>query len=139
MSKFKFFTQERVKFYETDLQGIMHHTNYFRYLETARVEYMRNLELLKDSDFTGEPTVTVVEARCAYSNPLKFDEPFKIFVRVSEIKNASMTFEYNIVKTNADENVANATVKIATVDRQSFKPTKIDTVMKERIIAFEGL
>lgn len=138
MSDFKFYTQERVRFSETDLQGVLHHSNYLRYFEVGRIEYMRNLGLLKNNDFVGPATVAVVEANCVYVKPLKFDDVFKLFVRVSDLKGASMIFEYELVG-DGGEIFAEGFTKVATVDRAKFKPTRIPNSWHLKISDFEGM
>jgi len=139
MNDFKFTIKQRVKFYETDLQGVMHHSEFFRYFETARVEYMRHLKLIENGDFIGKSTVTVVETKGNFLKPLKFDDLFEIHIKISELKNASMLFEYMITKQNNLEKIATGWTRVAAIDKQNYKPTKIPKVMKEKISLFEKI
>jgi acyl-CoA thioester hydrolase len=137
MADFKFYTEGRVRFCETDLQGILHHSDYLRYFEVGRVEYIRKLGLIENNDFAGPATITIVEASTRYIKPLKFDDRFKIYVRISEMKGATMTFEYKLVKTETDETVATGITRMATVDRKSFKPVRIPEIWHNKITLFE--
>ncbi len=139
MDKFRFSLTQRVKFYETDLQTVMHHSEYFKYFETARVEYMRNLGLIKKGDFVGSSTVTVVKTLAVFNFPLKFDDEFKINVRISDLKRTNMTFEYRINRADDNRLIATGLTKVAAIDRKSYKPTRIPPVMVDKITAFEKL
>lgn len=139
MEDFRFFIEQRVRFYETDLQGVLHHADYFRHFENARVEYMRNLNLIEGNDFVGDSTITVVRTDCSYKRPLRFDDAFKVYVRIADIKNASMTFEYKILRSDNSSLIAQGSTKIAAVERNNYKPTKIPQIMVDKIKVFEGL
>jgi len=136
MKDFKFYTEARVRFCETDLQGILHHSRHFQYFEVGRVEYMRNLKLIENNDFVGPATVTIVESGAKYLATLKFDETFKIYVRISELKGASMVFEYKLVK-GSDEIAAEGFTRCATINRKTFKPVRMPDIWRKKITKFE--
>ena len=136
MGEFKFFTESRVRFCETDLQGILHHSHYLKYFEVGRVEYLRNLGLIENSDFLFPCTVAVVESSCNYYKTLKWDDHFRIYARVTNMKGASFLFEYKLIKDSGEE-AAFGTTRIATVDRISFKPVRIPDALRSKISAYE--
>ena len=67
----KYETKMRVEYYETDAMGIVHHSNYIRYFETARTELFRSMgysydeieEILFDMEFADESEMEY-EANC---------------------------------------------------------------------------
>ena len=137
MGDFKFFCEARVRFCETDLQGILHHSKYLEYFEVGRVEYIRKLGLIENNDFAGPATITIVETKTTYMKPLRFDDPLRIYVRVSEMRGARMNYEYKIVNPKSDDVIATGYTMCATVDRKKFRPVRIPAIWKEKISLFE--
>ncbi len=71
----------KVYYYETDKMGIVHHSNYIRYMEEARVAAMDEIgcgfRSLEEKGFSSP----VVEVECRYLQPLRFDDEFTVGVR----------------------------------------------------------
>jgi len=93
--------QIRVRFAETDAMGIVHHSRYLPWLESARVEYLRDLghpyaELrVEGIDFT------VLEAYVQYRQPVQFDELVDVHLRLGGVTRA--TFQIGYLLTVASE------------------------------------
>lgn len=86
----------RVQFYETDAQGIVHHSNYFRYFEEARGELLRSLgfpysELRKEGI-----DVVLLSADCEFIKPLHYDEEFEVRLYLSHIDRFFFSFRYEL-------------------------------------------
>ncbi len=83
-----------MQFYETDAQGIVHHSNYFRYFEEARGELLRSLGLpyskLREEGYE----VVLLSASCEFLKPLYYDEMFTIELNLSHIDRFTFSFEY---------------------------------------------
>ena len=58
-----------VKYYETDRMGVVHHSNYIRWFEEARVEFMRDIGLPYSHMEDEGIMVPVVTVECKYKNP----------------------------------------------------------------------
>ncbi|MDP8263712.1 MAG: thioesterase family protein [Candidatus Ancaeobacter aquaticus] len=88
----------RVRYEETDQMGYAYYGNYFTWFEVARSEYFRDNNI----PYTGFEKkglyLPAVEATCKYEVPLAYDDLIDITVWISEIKNASMVFQYEIRK-----------------------------------------
>ncbi len=86
----------RVHFYETDAQGVVHHSNYFRYFEEARDKFFRErgypYSKLREAGYE----VVLLEARCSFKKPLLFDELFNIHIKLSELNRYKFSFEYEV-------------------------------------------
>jgi acyl-CoA thioester hydrolase len=77
----------QIQFYETDLMGIVHHSNYLRLCEEARVAWARERKLITDTDQDGEASrLTVVESHVQYKKPLRFGDQIEIDVQVRQDK-----------------------------------------------------
>ena len=83
-----------MQFYETDAQGIVHHSNYFKYFEETRGELLRSLGLpysrLREEGYE----VVLLSASCEFLKPLQYDEEFVISLSLSHIDRFTFSFEY---------------------------------------------
>ena len=98
---YEFKTIRRVEFSETDMAGIMHFSNYFRFMETAEHAFFRSLGL---SIFrSGDPPVSWprVHAACDYKMPLHFEDEVEIHLLVAEKKAKALTYAFKFRKLNA--------------------------------------
>ncbi len=87
--------QRRVDFCDTDLAGIVHFSNYFRYMEAAEVAFLRarglNVNLDWKGDSLGFPRVSVT---CDYQKPAHFEDVLDIDVRVERLGTKSVTYAF---------------------------------------------
>jgi len=88
----------RVRYGETDAQGIVYYGSYFAFFEEARVEYLRNLGLrYRDIEKKHSPFV-VAEAGCRYRAPAYFDDILTFRTAVARLGRASLTFVYEVCR-----------------------------------------
>jgi len=89
----------RVEFYETDMAGIVHFSNYFRWMESAETELFHRLEIpiakREGSIITGWPKV---ETSCNFIAPLRFQDEIEITLTIKEIKNHSLCYHFHFYK-----------------------------------------
>lgn len=89
--------KRRVTFYETDAMAVVHHSNYVRYLEDARVEWMRQSGLLAHHAPQGEFVFAVHELSVSYKRPLKFDDQMEIWMQ-AKIEGVRIRIQYAVEK-----------------------------------------
>ena len=77
----EFSYQRKIHVYETDLMGIVHHSNYLRFCEEARVEWFQKngIQVLTKEDVFG---LVVVETRVQHKSPLRYGEKLSITVQL---------------------------------------------------------
>ena len=96
MDGFSFSTPVKVRFAETDAQGIAHNSNYFVWFEVARVEYLElfagGYQRLRE---TGVEAL-VLETHVRYLQPAKFDDRLTVYARCLDVKGARFRYEYAI-------------------------------------------
>ena len=104
--------QRSVLFSETDVAGIVHFSNYFRYFEDAEHALWREagLSVHPDNPPVGWPRVS---ASCTFHRALKFEQEFEIVVRISEISRRTISYTGEI--TSRGEKVATGSWKIASI------------------------
>lgn len=100
--------KRRVNYYETDKMGITHHSNYIRWMEEARVDFLNRLGYgLKrlESDGITSPVVTV---DCRYKRPTTFDDLLDIKVAVKDYTGVKLTLSYIMSNAGTGETVFTA-------------------------------
>ncbi len=131
---YRFSTSVRVRFAETDAQGVVYNGSYFTYLEVGRVEYFRRIGL----SFQGSQyDLTLAEASCRYHSPAKFDDILDIYVRVAHVQNTSFVFEYLIQHRDTGRRVATARTVMVVLDRKTKKPVKLPQALRDTIEKME--
>jgi len=95
-----FRTRRRVEFVDTDTAGIVHFSNFFRYMEAAEVDFLQALGLsvsmqTVDGQWIGFPRVS---AACDFIKPAKFLDTVEIVVKVEKIGGKSVTYEFDFEK-----------------------------------------
>lgn len=88
--------QRRVNYYETDQMGIVHHSNYIRYFEEARMDMMEKTGLPYAAMEELGLLIPVLSVECHYSKPLLFGETFTISSRLIKYDGIKLQFTYEI-------------------------------------------
>src|SRR5688572_4209810 len=106
--------RRRVQFSETDVAGLVHFSNFFRYFEDAEHALWREagLSIHPEQSPIGWPRLA---ASCEFHRPLKFEQEFDITVVISELGTRTISYEGEITRNG--ERIATAAWKIACVSR----------------------
>lgn len=87
-----------VRYYETDLMGIVHHSNYIRYFEYGRIKMLEEIGL-PISEIEGRGVMLpVVSTFCTYKTPSRMGEILRIISSVESMPMAKMKIKTRIVK-----------------------------------------
>lgn len=130
---FPFAHRQRVRFGETDLQGVVYYANYLLFAEIGRIAYLRELGIVYDRDMLAHGVdFTIGEARVRYQAPLRFDDEYDIKVRVGEIRHSSWTFEYAIDRADGLHCADVSTIQVM-IDRTSGRATRIPAELKQTL------
>jgi acyl-CoA thioester hydrolase len=88
----------RVRYCETDAQGIVNNADYLSYFEVGRVEWLRAAGLsYRELEKEGYGLV-VVEALARYKRPAFFDDQLTVRTELIELKRASLSFAYTVLR-----------------------------------------
>ena len=136
MHGFSFSTPVKVRFAETDAQGIAHNSNYFVWFEVARVEYLARYaggyQRLRDLGFEA----LVLETHVRYLKPAKFDDRLLVHARCLDVRGARFRYEYAIERDG--ELLADGWTAHATVDRATHRPTRVPEWFVEDVLRAEA-
>jgi acyl-CoA thioester hydrolase len=137
MEGYTFSTDVRVRFADTDAQGIAHNASYLVWFEVARVEYLRayagGYQALRDLGIEA----LVLESFCRYVVPARFDDELRIHARCVGLRGARFRYEYAIVRAD-DTLMAEGFTAHACVDAATFKPTRVPGWLADAIASAES-
>jgi acyl-CoA thioester hydrolase len=89
----------RVRYAETDQMGVVYHGNYFVWFEVGRVELMRALGFeYKHMEKEDDCVIAVVDAKCRYLKPAKYDDVLRVRTRIAETMNRIIRFSYELFR-----------------------------------------
>jgi acyl-CoA thioester hydrolase len=121
---YEFKVTRRVEFSETDMAGIMHYSNFFRFMETAEHAFFRSLGLSIVK--TGDPPVgwPRVHAECDFKRPLAFEDEVEIHLLVSAKSSKALSYTFIFRKLNASPplEVARGALTVVCVSHQPGGP-----------------
>lgn len=89
-----------VNYYETDKMGITHHSNYIRFMEEARIDFLQKLGYPMTRLEREGVVSPVVSVECKYKAPSTFSDVLRITVKVEKYTGVKVMFAYRGV--NAD-------------------------------------
>jgi acyl-CoA thioester hydrolase len=94
-SHFHFSYRRLVEFADTDLAGIMHFSNFFRFVECAEHAYFRSLgfkvHTANGTDHNGWPRL---EVSCKYLKPARFEQTLDVSLRIEELRTSSLRYSF---------------------------------------------
>lgn len=136
MEGFTFSTPVRVRFADTDAQGIVHNAAYLVWFEVARVEYLREFaggyQALRDRGVEA----LVLETHVRYLSPARFDDELVVHTRCVGLRGARFRFEYAIARDG--EVVADGNTEHACVDSVTLRPVRVPEWLSADIRSAEG-
>ena len=134
---YTFSTTVRVRFADTDAQGIAHNASYLVWFEVARVEYLREYaggyQALRDRGIEA----LVLETHCRYVVPARFDDVLHVHARCLDARGARFRYEYAIVRDDGTL-MADGYTQHACVDAATLRPTRIPSWLVDAIATAES-
>jgi acyl-CoA thioester hydrolase len=120
---FEFAAQIRVRFADTDAQGVAHNSNYFVWFEVARVEFLERYaggyQRLRNEGIES----LVLESHARFRVPAFFDDRLLVHARCHAVRGARFRFDYAVERDGAA--IADGWTAHATVDATTLRPTRL--------------
>lgn len=88
--------ERKVNYYETDAMKIVHHSNYIRYFEEARIELLSQLGLPYSKIEQERIMIPVLGVECKYMTASKFEDILEINCKLKEYTGIKFVVEYSI-------------------------------------------
>lgn len=88
--------EHQAQYYETDQMGIVHHSNYIRWMEEARISLMENIGISYRKMEAEGIMIPVLAVTCEYKSMVHFYDIICIAVKVKQYNGVKMTLEYQM-------------------------------------------
>jgi acyl-CoA thioester hydrolase len=123
----------RVYYEDTDAGGVVYHTNYIKYFERARTEWLRSLGY-SQAVMVGADGVlfSVVSLTTEFRRPARLDDALTVRTRATLGGGASVHFVQEIWRDgDTPELLASGEVRVACIDAGSFKPRRLPEPLRK--------
>ena len=122
----------RVYYEDTDAAGVVYHSNYLKYMERARTEWLRTIgfsqQVLREESGN---IIVVSEIDIKFVRPAKLDDLLDVYSVLLKVTAASFLFEQSIQK--SQEKICSARVKGVCLNAHTFKPQRLPAALKSEL------
>lgn len=137
--QFRYHFLLRVRFAETDMQGIVFNGNYLTYTDTAVTEYLRRLDYPYQEMVKGGFDFVLAHISCDFRGAAYFDDALEVHTRVAELKTRSFVVEFEIYREGEAIALFNATSIYVGINPATKRPTPLPEKFRQLVQAFEQL
>ena len=128
----KFFSIKiKVRYFETDQMGLVHHGSYINYFEEARISWISNLGFSYSEMEKSGIILPVSKLNVSYLRPAYFDDELVVNVELAEPPTSRLIFNYTIK--NKDKVVVTGTTVLAFLNKETKKPVRCPDYMLEKV------
>jgi len=127
----------QVFYYETDKMGVVHHSNYIRWLEEARNSYFDDINLAYVETESYGVLCPITEANTKFKYPARFGDSFTVRLRVTKYTGVRFAVEYVVVNQDG-ELLLEGNTSHAFID-ENFKPISLAKAIPERHLRMKEL
>lgn len=120
----------RALYYETDKMAVVHHSNYLRWLEEARLDFLDQMGFPYDKMEEMGVMIPVLSSYCQYKYAVRFNDTVCIKLHMEEFNGLKFRISYNVTDNDTGEIRLLAETSHFFVD-SSFKPIRIKNVNRE--------
>jgi acyl-CoA thioester hydrolase len=123
----------RVYYEDTDAAGLVYHSNYLKFMERARTEWLRLLGHGQDQLRSRDGVLFVVRrADVEFMRPARIDQLLEVTARITRWGGASMRFEQSVCD-GGDGPLCRAQVEVVCIDAATLKPCRLPDFIKEAL------
>jgi acyl-CoA thioester hydrolase len=137
-SDFRFHHDIRVRFADTDSQGIVFNGNYMTYYDVAWTEYFRGLGLTWKAMIDAGVDTVLARTTIEFRSPARFDDVIEVYTRVSSIGTSSITFDFEIYPEGEDRLISSAQSLYVCVDPTTLRKMRVPNELRLRIGGLEN-
>ena len=120
----------RIYFEDTDSGGVVYHSNYLKFMERARTEWLRSVGIDQHHlKYHAQIMFVVHRIDIQYKLPARFNDDLVVKSELLEIGSSKIEFRQMIYRD--EEMLIDAHVDIACIDSEKFKPVRIPSTVKK--------
>ena len=131
----------KVQYYETDRMGLVHHSNYIRWMEEARIDWLDKIGIGFDKLEEMGISSPILSVNCIYKNGSTFGDSIEIKTKVTKYNGVKITIGYVMKKVGTEEIVATGDTELCFINLKTRKPIilkkenlELDKKMKEALL-----
>lgn len=132
LSRYPIVYEQKVAWGDMDAFGHVNNVQYYRYIESARIEYFDALNVFAEDILT-----VVASSQCKYLKPVFYPDQLKIYTRTEEMRNSAIRMHYVLWSVQQNQIVAEGEAVVVFVDKVAMKKASIPDVLRQRIIDLE--
>ncbi|MFT6863371.1 MAG: acyl-CoA thioester hydrolase [Akkermansiaceae bacterium] len=117
-----------VEFYETDLAGITHFSNFYRWMESAEHAFLRERGVALHEGGIGWPRVN---ASADFKKPIKFGDVIRVRVAIAELRTRSVRYAFEFRVNDSDDLHATGGMISVCVDLATMKAIEIPPEIRQ--------
>lgn len=122
--------ERKALYYETDQMAIIHHSNYIRWFEEARIAFLEQMGLSYKGLEARGILIPVLEAACQYKHAVVYDEIVLIEVAVTSFNGIKFSASYRVTGKENGQLKAEGTSKHCFVNR-NLQPVSLKKLCPE--------
>ena len=130
-----FTTSLQVRFYETDMMEVAHHTNHLRWFEMGRVEFFRSCGISLWDMMNEGIVFPITKVSCEYKEPARFDDIITVEVTVAKLTRAQCVFTYRLVREADGALIATGETQNVVTDKETGKIIRLPDVGYKAMVA----
>lgn len=134
----EFIFERKINYYETDKMGVVHHSNYIRYMEEARCSWLENIKMPFSILEENNITIPVLGVNCTYKYHVTFGDTIIIKLFIKEYSGVRMTVGYEMVDKETEKIVFKGETKHCFTDK-NLRPVNLKKYKPEFSEKFENL
>lgn len=134
----EFVFERKINYYETDKMGVVHHSNYIRFLEEARCAWLESIGLPFSTLEENGVTIPVLGVNCDYKYHVTFNDIIIIKLSIKEYNGVRMKVEYEVTNKNTGHIVLLGETKHCFTNKD-LKPINLRKYNKNFSEKFENL
>ena len=128
----------RVQYYETDMMGVVHHANYVRWMEEARIDFMDQLGFPYAAMEERGVISPVKSVSCEYKRPCTFGDEIRVTVSIADFNGVVLGIKYQMEKASDGETVCEARSELVFLNREG-RFVRLKREMPDFCAALEAL
>jgi len=128
--------ERKINYYETDAMGIVHHSNYIRFLEEARCDLLEYVGLPYSKIEEEGLMIPVLEVNCKYKHPARFNDVILTDVHIEEMKGVKMVVKYTITNKKTGDLILEGQTKHCFTD-MNLKPIALQKARPDMFEKFQ--
>ena len=132
LQEFAVVFKQNVAWGDMDAVGHVNNVMYYRYIESARVEYLTKIDAIGQG-----LSAVIASSSCRFLRPVFFPDVLEIGVQVIEVRNSGFRMNYVLYSTQQQQVVATGEAIAVMVDTATLGKAALPTQLRQRIYALE--